>query len=132
MLKKIKTFFLCKRLLIVPMKFFVENQEIEKELSEILSLLHLRMNGATVGQMEKAGIVYRKNYGVSMEHLKEIAARLARRYDLAERLWFLEIRETMLLAAMIVPPNKISLVKAMEWCQKIDNNDLVERSTMYL
>ncbi|MCU4173789.1 DNA alkylation repair protein [Carboxylicivirga sp. N1Y90] len=114
------------------MKFFVENQEIEKELNEIMSLIRLRMNGATVDQMEKAGIVYRKNYGVSLEHLKAIAANLPKRYDLAERLWFMEIRETMLLAAMIVPHDKMSLVKAMEWCQKINNNDLVERSTMFL
>ncbi len=114
------------------MKFFVENQEVEKEVENILALIKLRMNGTTVGQMENRGIHYRLNYGVSFQHLKELSLSIKPSYALAERLWFLEIRESMLLAAMLVPQADMDINKALEWSKLIANIDLIERSSMFL
>jgi len=114
------------------MKFFVENKELDRELEVILNHIKLRMNGTTVGQMEGRGIKYRINYGVGFPHLKELAAIHRSDYNLAERLWLKEIRETMLLGAMLVPQNEMSIERCREWSQLITNIDLVERTSMVL
>lgn len=114
------------------MKFFVENQRIEKEVEWVKNQVRLHMNGATTSQMEQRGIHYRVNYGVAVPHLMQLAKRIPVSYELAERLWFLETRETMLLAAMLVPAEAMTVARCKEWAAKINNKDLVERSAMYL
>jgi 3-methyladenine DNA glycosylase AlkD len=114
------------------MKFFVENQRIEKEVEWVRNQVRLHMNGATTSQMEQGGIHYRVNYGVAVPHLMQLAKRIPVSYELAERLWFLEIRETMLLAAILVPAEAMTIARCNEWASKINNKDLVERSAMYL
>lgn len=114
------------------MKFFIENKKLDKELEMILNQIKLRMNGTTVGQMEGRGIKYRVNYGVGFPHLKEIVSMHCSDYNLAERLWLKEIRETMLLGAMLVPQSEMTLVRCREWSQLITNIDLVERTSMVL
>ena len=94
--KKEKNFFLCIRLYIDIMKLFIENQKVEKEMDWVLNQVRLHMNGATSAQMKEGGIKYRLNYGVGIPHLKQLASRIPVSYDLAERLWFLEVRETMI------------------------------------
>ena len=118
--------------IILGMKFFIDNKELDKELEMILNQIRLRMNGTTVGQMEGRGIKYRVNYGVGFPHIKEIASMHRSNYNLAERLWLKEIRETMLLGAMLVPQNEMSRERCREWSQLITNIDLVERTSMVL
>lgn len=114
------------------MKFFIENQRIEKDVEWVKNQVRLHMNGAATAQMEQRGIHYRVNYGVAVPHLLQLAKRIPVSYELAERLWFLEIRETMLLAAMLVPAEAMTVARCKEWAAKINNKDLVERSAMYL
>jgi len=114
------------------MKFFIEDQQLKDETDQILAKIRLRMNGTTVGQMEDRGIKYRINYGVGFPHLKELSGSLRSNYGLAERLWFMEIRETMLLAAMLVPIEEMTEKRSQDWSKIIDNIDLVERSSMLL
>lgn len=114
------------------MKFYIENQRVEKELDWVLAQLKLYMNGATTAQMEDRGIRYRQNYGVGMPHLKQLLKKIPYSYELAERLWFLEIRETMLLATLLVENDDMSLERCVEWAEKVNNKDLVERSAMFL
>jgi len=114
------------------MKFFIENQKVEKEVEWVKKQVRLHMNGATTEQMEERGIHYRLNYGVGIPHLKQLAKRIPVSYELAERLWFMEVRETMILAALIVPHTEMTLERCIEWSSKITNIDLVERSAMFL
>ncbi|WP_430811469.1 MULTISPECIES: DNA alkylation repair protein [unclassified Carboxylicivirga] len=114
------------------MKFFAENQKVEKELEWVMKKVRLHMNGATTGQMEQGGVHYRINYGVGIPHLKELAGQLPVSYELAERLWFLEIRETMLLAALRVPAEDMTAARCKEWAVKIVNTDLIERTALFL
>lgn len=114
------------------MKFFIENQKVEREIDWVLKQVRLHMNGATTSQMEGRGIVYRQNFGVAIPHLQELAKRTPAYYELAERLWFLEIRETMLLASLIVPTDDMSTQRCLEWSKLISNKDIAERSSMFL
>lgn len=114
------------------MKFFIENQKIERELEWVISLVKLHMNGATTAQMENGGIHYRLNYGVGIPHLKQLSKRIPNSYELAERMWFQEIRETMILATIVVPADEMTAERCHEWAEKITNKDIVERSSMFL
>nr|WP_321450202.1 DNA alkylation repair protein [uncultured Carboxylicivirga sp.] len=114
------------------MKFFIENKELDGELELILNQIRLRMNGTTVGQMEGRGIRYRLNYGVGFPHIRELATMHRSDYRLAERLWLKEIRETMLLAAILVPKKEMTIERCREWSVLINNIDLVERTSMLL
>ncbi|WP_430814200.1 DNA alkylation repair protein [Carboxylicivirga sp. RSCT41] len=114
------------------MRFFIENQKVEKELEWVLNQLKLHMNGATTSQMEESGIHYRINYGVGIPHLKQLAKRTPASYELAERMWYSEVREMMLLAALIVPAEKMTEDICREWSKQISNKDLVERTAMFL
>nr|WP_321407266.1 DNA alkylation repair protein [uncultured Carboxylicivirga sp.] len=114
------------------MKFYIENKELDSELESIINRIRLRMNGTTVGQMEGRGIRYRVNYGVGFPHLKELASMHRSDYTLAERLWYKEIRETMLLAAMLVPAKEMTIERCRDWSVLINNIDLVERTSMLL
>ncbi|MCG8581979.1 MAG: DNA alkylation repair protein [Bacteroidales bacterium] len=114
------------------MRFFIENQKVKKEIEWVLNQLKLHMNGATTAQMEESGIHYRINYGVGVPHLKQLARRTPVSYELAERLWYSEVREMMLLAALIVPAEKMTDDVCREWAKQINNKDLVERTSMFL
>lgn len=114
------------------MRFFIENQKVEKEFAWMQAQIRLHMNGATTGQMEKSGIHYRINYGVGIPHLKQLAKRIPVSFELAERMWFSEIREMMLLAAIIVPAEKMTEDVCRLWSEQINNKDLVERTSMFL
>ncbi|MCU4155239.1 DNA alkylation repair protein [Carboxylicivirga sp. A043] len=114
------------------MRFFVENQKIEKEMSWVQAQLRLHMNGATTEQMERSGIDYRINYGVGIPHLKQLAKRIPVSFEVAERMWFSEVREMMLLAALIVPTENMTLDFCRDWAKQINNKDLVERTSMFL
>ncbi|MBI9062088.1 MAG: DNA alkylation repair protein [Marinilabiliaceae bacterium] len=114
------------------MKFFIDNQEVDRQVDNVMKKLRLHMNGETSHQMSQRGIIYRTNYGVGIPHLKEIAAQLPVSYALAERLWYREIRETMILAAMIVPHQQMTIEKCQDWVRMVTNMDLVERTTPFL
>jgi len=114
------------------MKFFIDNQEVDRQVANVIKKLRLHMNGETSHQMSQRGINYRTNYGVGIPHLKEIAEQLPASYELAERLWYREIRETMILAAMIVPHQQMTIERCQEWVRVVINMDLVERTTPFL
>ena len=108
------------------MKVFIENQEIESQIKQVLKLIKLRMNGETSGQMANMGIKYKLNFGVSSVHIKEIATTITPSLDLSERLWYRQSRECMLLALYTVPKDELTAEKCTEWMSLIDNIELIE------
>lgn len=114
------------------MKLFIENQEIENQIRRVLNQLKLHMNGETAAQMEARGLHYRKNYGVSLTHIKKIAGSISPDYKLAERLWYREERECMLIALLIVPSHELSFEESLKWSQLITNIELIEQASMIL
>jgi 3-methyladenine DNA glycosylase AlkD len=110
------------------MKLFLHNPVLEKQVENLVKSFKKRMNGETVRQMEERGLVYEQNYGISWLHLKEMAKGLPHEWDLANRLWHRPIRETMLLATLIVPLEEITIERGKEWATRIVNSELVEKS----
>lgn len=112
--------------------FYPVNNEFDNKMSALKNSFRSRMNGEAAQQMTRRGIHYRLNYGIAIPHIKE----LSQVYDFSpaecERLWFMEIRETMLLAAMLMPQAQLEPARMRRWCEAINNSDIAEQASFFL
>lgn len=114
------------------MKYFITTDAFDAQIKEIRSKIRLSMNGIVTEHMEKKGIHYKKNFGVSIPRIKEIALEYEKNHDLAQRLWCLQTRETMIIATLIEPIEKFSIENANEWSKSFNQIEIVEQTTMNL
>ncbi|MEA4935247.1 MAG: DNA alkylation repair protein [Paludibacter sp.] len=114
------------------MKFLLINEHLETQIAKIKQRIKLSMNGVTADSMRQHGLIYKKNYGVAIPHLREIAAELPKNHDLAQRLWLLKIRETMVLATMIQPAATLTMEQALAWLNDCNNTELIEQINLNL
>ena len=87
--------------------------------------LRLYMNGVTSSQQRRLGMNYNIIFGVSIPHLKEIAAKFPKDATLAQTLWKENIRESKLLGIYLLPEEMYSTV-ADTWigeCRYHENAD---------
>lgn len=114
------------------MNFYISNPDLDSKIKEIKLKIRLSMNGVVSEQMEKSGIIYKQNFGVSIPRLKELATGYQKNHDLAQRLWFLKIRETMILATLLQPLEKFTYETALNWINDFNQIEIIEQSTMNL
>jgi 3-methyladenine DNA glycosylase AlkD len=113
-------------------KFYLSVPQIDSSIIEIRKKIRVHMNGTTVELMKKSGINYDKNYGVSILDLRKIAAQYEQNSDLANRLWHLNIRETRILATMLMPSKTFSFSDLIQWLDAINQIELIEQLSMNL
>lgn len=113
-------------------KYFIENQEIESELKKVKKEIYLSMNGVCAEEMAQKGIIYDQNYGVRFIRIKELALKHTPNFELAERLWYQNIREMQLLALLLMPVEEFSYENALEWNERITTIELAEIASFYL
>lgn len=114
------------------MKFYISNPELDHQIEDILRKIRLSMNGIASDHMKQHGISYKKNYGVSIPRLREIASGYTPNNDLAQRLWLLEVRETMILATILQPADKFTFEMAKKWSEKLNQLEIIELTSMNL
>jgi 3-methyladenine DNA glycosylase AlkD len=114
------------------MKFYIANTDLDAQISEIKKIIRLSMNGVVSDQMTKSGIIYKKNYGVTIPRIKEIALRYTPNHDLAQRLWALNIRETMIMATLLEPIDKFTPEIAQAWVESFSHIEIIEQVNMNL
>ena len=114
------------------MKYLLATPILDAEIAEIRQKIVLSMNGIVSEQMTQSGISYKKNYGVTIPRIKEIAAGYALNHDLAQRLWALQIRETMIMATLLEQTDKFTAENADEWVTKFNQIEIIEQSCMNL
>lgn len=114
------------------MKFLLTNEHLESQISKIKQRIRLSMNGVAADSMRQHGLIYKKNYGVAIPHLRKMATELPKDHDLAKRLWLLKVRETMILATLIQPAGTISKEQAIEWLKDCTNSELIEQINLNL
>ncbi len=114
------------------MKYRLASPVIDAQIAEILRKLRLSMNGIVSDHMTQNGIIYKKNYGVSIPRIKEIATQYTPNDDLALQLWNLQIRETMILATLLVPVDSLTPELADEWVDRCNQIEIVEQACMNL
>lgn len=107
-------------------KYFAVNETLNKEILQIRNKIMLSMNGICAETMQNSGFNYGKNFGVSWNRLCEIASAYEQNYDLAIRLWNIDIRETKLIATKICPPEMLNKNNINDWISEINNSELAE------
>ncbi len=112
--------------------FLFTTPELDDKLARIQKAIRLSMNGVVADSMKDHGLHYKKNYGVTTLRLKEIARDYAQDLPLADRLWLLGIRETMLLATLLAPATGFPEGKAKKWSIDCTNQELIEQACMNL
>ncbi len=116
----------------VQKTYFVENKEITEQVNKIKRIIRGSMNGITVESMTQKGIHYKANFGVALPRLREIASQYEPNMQLATQLWFLEMRESMIIGSLLVPQGEMDTNTAITWCEKIPNHELSEITAMTL
>jgi len=112
--------------------FLLTTPELDDQLVRIQQAIRLSMNGIVADSMTEHGIRYKKSYGVTILRLKEIARNYTPGYALAQRLWLLGIRETMILATLLAPAATFPEKTALEWSEECTNQELIEQANMNL
>lgn len=114
------------------MEYGLITPEIELQTKEILGKIRMSMNGVASEQMSRNGILYKKNYGVSVPRLKEIAADYQSNPALSQHLWKLSIRETMILATMLQATDRFTKPMAEQWILRLNQIEIIEQINMNL
>jgi len=114
------------------MKYTPPNPALDTRIVEIKSKIRLSMNGIVSGQMVQNGIIYKKNFGVSIPRIKEIASLYTPDHDLAQRLWDLKIRETMIMATLLEPKENLHIPFAREMVKSFQQIEIIEQASMNL
>lgn len=111
------------------MSICLANDDFAQKVDNLKKRLRLRMNGATTEQMEKRCLDYAINYGAQLPHIKEMAKTCSFSPDECRKLWQLNIRETMLLATMLMPDP--SAEEASVWAQEVRTPDMAEQAAFF-
>lgn len=114
------------------MNFYISNEGLDGQIAEIRLKIKLSMNGIVSDQMKEKGIEYKQNYGVSIPRIYEIAKQYSPNHDLANRLWMLGIRETMVMSILLQPIDKFSIELAKSRINELNQMELVEQFCMHL
>lgn len=111
---------------------FMYNEELEKQIAQVKKMLHLSMNGAVSESMSSSGLEYSLNYGVQLPRIKELASSLPKNALLAQRLWYSNCREMMVMATLVHPVESFDLESARKWAAECHNIELVEQLCLNL
>lgn len=86
-------------------------------VNEIKKELRACMNGILSARMREAGMPFRLIFGVELPRLLNIAEEFPNDVNLANQLWEQNIRETRLLAIMLMPPEAFTQETANVWAK---------------
>ncbi len=110
----------------------IADEAFEHKVNALKQRLKSRMNGKTTEQMQNGQIDYALNYGVSLQHVRELADELDYTPSDCTRLWQLNIREAMLIAAIKMPSKKATATEMIQWASIIRTPDMVEQGAFFL
>ena len=112
---------------------------MQEKLKEIKQSFRLYMNGVTAQSLRDKGVNYHLNWGVSLQHLQEMAAEIkaeghtpAEFHELSILLWKENIRECKILATMLMPADIFPADLAMLWVEQTPTQEVAELAAMHL
>ena len=114
------------------MDYLLDNPEAEQLFQEILSKIKPLQNIEVVNSMQKRGVDYKVNLGVSIPLLQEMASNYEKNHLLALKLWNKQWRETMILAMLFEEPEKITENQMDFWVKNFQSIEIAEQAAMNL
>lgn len=107
------------------MSIIESERDIKKEL-------RASMNGVLSARMREAGMPFHLIFGVELPRLQSIAAEFPKDKDLASLLWQQNIRETRLLAIMLMPAESFTSEVANSWAETMKTAEEAQVLAMML
>ncbi len=99
------------------------------ELNEVLKeLKKMSLDPEAVGGRERFDSTSRSVYGVFIPKLRKLAKAVGCNHQYALRLWQIAIRETRVLAGMIVDPSRVSETLMEEWVRDLDHWEVCDQT----
>lgn len=114
------------------MSFILDNQETEKTFQRLITKIKSLKNGDVSDLMKEKGINYKLNWGVSLVELRNVAQSLEQDHLLALKLWNKQWRETMILAALLDEPVKVTEEQMDFWTKSFENTEIAEIVSTHL
>lgn len=102
------------------------------ELSKLKNDFLANQNGVVVGLMEKRGIQYAENYGLSAMQIKALAAKYKPNHRFADFLFRQEIREAKLISFQLAEADKIAVDNLDAMVESFSNAEEVEQACLFL
>ena len=98
--------------------------ELRERVRKVKEMLRLSMDGSTAARLRHLG--YKLTFGVTYPRLRELTAEIEPDAELAESLWGLRQRETMLIATIIMPTECCTPEVADKWVSEAFNEEIAE------
>lgn len=95
-------------------------------IQEVKQSFRLYMNGVAAQSMREKGLAYKLIWGVSIQHLQEMATEIGEDSALACQLWKEDIRECKILATLIMPKSEMTKELAEEWLDTLTTQEMAE------
>ena len=104
----------------------------EQEILNIKKDLRASMNGILSARMREAGFPYKLVFGVELTRLQDIPSEYTPDRQLAQKLWNENIRETRLLACMLMPAEEFTHDLADIWGDEISTVEVAQIMATHL
>src|SRR5512133_3007041 len=114
------------------MDYLLDDPEVDRMFQEIVSKIRPLQNGEVVNSMQKRGIDYKVNFGVSIPLLQQLASGYGKNHLLALKLWNKQWRETMILATLLDEPGKVTENQMDFWVKNFQSVEIAEQAAMNL
>lgn len=114
------------------MDYLLDSPDAERTFQEILSKIKPLQNGEVVNSMQKRGVEYKVNLGVSIPLLREMAANYEKNHILALKLWNKQWRETMILATLLEDSREVTENQMDFWVKNFQSIEIAEEAAMNL
>ena len=104
----------------------------EEIIYAIKQELRANMNGIASARMRESGLQYHVNFGIELPRLRQIAAEFEQNHETAQQLWHENVRESKILAAMLMPVERFYPEVADIWVEQIPNAEIAQMTVMLL
>lgn len=101
-------------------------------LMDIHRAFHGMMNGPVSQSMREKGLTYKVVFGVELPRLQAYATELPHTAELAQALWKEQIRESRLLAPMLMPSETFAPEMADEWVRSMQFTEEANACVLFL
>ena len=101
-------------------------------INEIKKELRASMNGILSARMREAGMPFKLIFGVELPRLQSIAQEFPADVELANQLWQQNIRETRLLAIMLMPAKDFTQEMSKKWAETMVTAEEAQVMSMLL
>lgn len=105
---------------------------MQDTIQQIRKQCRLAMNGITSASMREKGVVYKLNFGLVLQQIKDIVKQYDKSKELAELLWKEDTRELKIMATLLYPVEDFSKQTADLWLSQITNQEMREQVCLNL